>query len=354
MTALEPIAGPSVWHGGELMQRDDWIVTLDEQEIAELEAAASATLDRELTALARDDLPLPRLDVRLNEMRAAVVEGCGFALMRGLPVDRWSRELAARAFWAIGARIGMPVCQNPLGHLLGHVKDLGVDAWAPNKRGYQSSAELPFHTDIGAEIVGLFCLVPARKGGLSSIVSAGAVWNRILDRRPDAAKVLAEPFLIDRRGEEVDGQLPWYKMPVFMQAADERMTVNLVRRFIDSCTRHEGAPELTRAQVEALDLLELTAAEPDLRLDMDFQPGDIQWIDNLAVLHTRTAYEELPGRNRHLYRIWLAVPDGRAVPEPFFRRHGRDPATGRPLGLQLPAHVTPTAPLDALEAAAAA
>ena len=52
MTALEPIAGPSVWHGGELMQGDDWIVTLDEQEIAELEAAASATLDRELTALA--------------------------------------------------------------------------------------------------------------------------------------------------------------------------------------------------------------------------------------------------------------------------------------------------------------
>ena len=69
---------------------------------------------------------------------------------------------------------------------------------------------------------------------------------------------------------------------------------------------------------------------------MDFQPGDIQWIDNLAVLHTRTAYEELPGRKRHLYRIWLAVPDGRAVPEPFFSRHGRDPATGRPLGLRLP------------------
>ena len=77
---------------------------------------------------------------------------------------------------------------------------------------------------------------------------------------------------------------------------------------------------------------------------MDFQPGDIQWIDNLAVLHTRTAYEELPGRKRHLYRIWLAVPDGRAVPEPFFSRHGRDPATGRPLGLRLPANVRPTAP----------
>ena len=353
MTALEPITGPSVWHGGALMRRDDWIVTLDAAEIAELEAAARAALDRDLTGLARADLPLPRLDARLREMRDAVVEGCGFALMRGLPVDDWPREVAARAFWAIGSRIGMPVCQNPDGHLLGHVKDLGVNAWAPDKRGYQSAAELPFHTDIGAEIVGLFCLVPARTGGLSSIVSAGAVWNRILEHRPDLAKVLAEPFLIDRRGEEVEGQLPWYEMPVFMQAADGRMTVNLVRRFIDSCTRHDGAPELAPEQIEALDFLELIAADADLRLDMDFQPGDIQWIDNLAVLHTRTAYEELPGRKRHLYRIWLAVPDGRAVPEPFFHRHGRDPATGRPLGLRLPAHVRPTAPLDAMEAAAA-
>ncbi len=353
MTALEPVRGRSVWHGRELMKRNDWIVTLDGEDIAELETAATAALDRDLKALGRAELPLPRLDARLREMRDAVVEGCGFALMRGLPVDRWPREVAARAFWAVGARIGMPVCQNPVGHLLGHVKDLGVDAWAPNKRGYQSSAELPFHTDIGAEIVGLFCLVPARTGGLSSIVSAGAVWNRLLERRPDLARVLAEPFPIDRRGEEVEGQLPWYEMPVFMPAADGRMTVNLVRRFIDSCARHEGAPALTRAQVEALDLLERTAAEEDLRLDMDFQPGDIQWIDNLAVLHTRTAYEELPGRKRHLYRLWLAVPDGRSVPEPFYRRHGRDAATGRPLGLQLPAHVVPSAPLDAVEAAAA-
>ena len=175
MTALEPIAGPSVWHGGELMQRDDWIVTLDAAEIAELETAARAALDRKLTALTRDDLPLPRLDARLRDMRDAVVEGCGFALMRGLPVDEWPREVAARAFWAIGARIGMPVCQNPLGHLLGHVKDLGIDAWAPDRRGYQSSAELPFHTDIGAEIVGLFCLRTAKAGGLSPDAAGLAV-----------------------------------------------------------------------------------------------------------------------------------------------------------------------------------
>ena len=353
MTALAPVHGPSVWLGRDLARRaDDWTLTLDDGDIAELEAAARATLDRELVGLGRADLPLPRLDARLRELRDAVAEGRGFALLRGLPVARWPRPVAARAFWAIGARIGLPVCQNPAGHLLGHVKDLGVDADAPDKRGYQSSAELPFHTDIGAEIVGLFCLVPARRGGLSSIVSAGAIWNRILERRPDLAETLSQPFLVDRRGEEAEGQLPWYEMPVFMET-EGRMNINLVRRFIQSCTRHEGAPALTAAQIEALDLLERTAAEPDLRLDMDFRPGDIQWIDNLAVLHTRTAYEDWPEEKRHLYRLWLVAPDGRALPEPFYRRHGRDPATGRPLGLKLPAGVQPSAPLDAAEAAAA-
>ena len=92
MTALEPITGPSVWHGGELTRRGDWTIALDAGEVAELEAAARAMLDRDLIGLASADLPLPRLDARLNEMRDAVVEGCGFALMRGLPVEEWPRE----------------------------------------------------------------------------------------------------------------------------------------------------------------------------------------------------------------------------------------------------------------------
>ena len=89
MTALEPITGPSVWHGGELMQRDDWIVTLDAAEIAELETAAkNGSRPRADGARPRRTCRCPRLDARLEDMRDAVVEGCGFALMRGLPVDR--------------------------------------------------------------------------------------------------------------------------------------------------------------------------------------------------------------------------------------------------------------------------
>ena len=291
MTDLRPHEGAAAWMGADLAASDDWVLTVDGAAIEELEAAARLTLDRDIASLRREDLALPTLDDRLARVRDDVIDGRGVVLIRGLPVDAWPRAVAARAFWAIGARIGEAVVQNPLGHVLGHVKDIGVDADDPNKRGYQSAADLPFHTDIGAEVVGLFCLNPAKSGGLSSVVSAAAIWNAILERRPDLAAVLAQPFYRDRRGEEAAGQKPWYAMPVFMPAG-ARMTVAYVRRFIQSGQRHDDVPRLTAEQIEAMDLLDSLAYDPGFKLDMDFRPGDIQLVNNLVTLHTRTEYED--------------------------------------------------------------
>jgi hypothetical protein len=48
---------------------------------------------------------------------------------------------------------------------------------------------------------------------------------------------------------------------------------------------------------------------------MDFQPGDIQLINNSVVLHSRESYEDdpEPARRRHLLRLWLAAHDFTAV-----------------------------------------
>jgi len=348
MAELRKHAGAAAWRGADLAKQDDWILALNGAQVEELEAAARRAVDSDLAALGRDDLPLPTLDPILDGIRDDVIDGRGFALIRGLPVDRWSRAVTARAYWAIGARIGHAVVQNRLGHVLGHVKDIGGDAENPTQRGYQSAANLPFHTDIGAEVVGLLCLKPAKSGGLSSVVSAAAVWNEILERRPDLAEVLAAPFYRDRRGEMVEGQKPYYVMPVFMSAG-ERMTVSYVRRFIESCPRHADAPAVTDAQIEAMDLLDTLAYDPAFKLDMDFQPGDIQLVNNLVNLHTRTEYEDWaePENKRHLYRLWLTAPDGWPLPEPLYARYGADPTTGRPQGINLPPGVQPNAPLDA-------
>ena len=51
---------------------------------------------------------------------------------------------------------------------------------------------------------------------------------------------------------------------------------------------------------------------------MDFRAGDIQWLKNAAILHSRTEFEDHaePERKRHLLRLWLtsrrAFADGDA------------------------------------------
>lgn len=346
VTPLAPVTGPAVWYGPDMAGREEWRHTLSAAEVADLEAAVAAVRGRgtDMVDLRRGDFPLPVLGPVLDRIHRDIVDGRGFALIRGMPVECWSAEEAALAYWALGCRIGKPVSQNPQGHVLGHVKDIGADADDVNKRGYQSRQDLPFHQDVGADVVGLLCLKPAKSGGLSSIASAWTIHNEMLARRPDLVALLAEPIHRDRRGEVPDGKDPWYALPVFNYHAG-RLTTAYVRRFIESCQRFEAVPRLTPAHREAMDLVDELAYDPAIKLDMDFRPGDVQLVNNLIVMHTRTEYEDFPEpeRKRHLLRLWLATPDGWPLPPAFYERYGADPESGRPTGINMPGmrYVTP-------------
>ena len=63
-------------------------------------------------------------------------------------------------------------------------------------------------------------------------------------------------------------------------------------------------------------MLTQLAGDPDLRLDMNFMPGDIQFLHNHTILHARSAYEDWPEaqRKRHLLRLWLSPPGARPLP----------------------------------------
>ena len=334
------------WQGADIATDGDWVHVFTETEIAELAAAAEAVLDADILDLTGADFHLPSLDSMLSEVRRDIVDGRGFVLLRGLPVREWPLEVTARAYWAIGSRIGVPISQNRVGNLLGHVTDVGGEADHPNQRGHQSSDALAFHTDIGAEIVSLLCLHGARSGGASALASAAAVWNALVAERPELAAVLTETVCFDRRNEVVDGQDPWYEMPVFFPRQGHVMA-SFVPEFIRSAQRFASVPRLTPLHDEAFDAVKSIANDPRFKLEMDFQPGDIQFVNNLVVLHSRTEYEDWPEaeRRRHLLRLWLAVPDGWPIPEPLQARHGMDPDTGRPRGVNLEPGATLSAPL---------
>lgn len=229
-----------------------------------------------------------------------------------------------------------------MGHVLGHVTDMGDSASDVNTRGYRSHDDLPFHNDIGAELISLLCLRKSKSGGLSSVASAAAIHNEMLKRDPDLVAALAEPMYHDRRGEVPDGKDPYYQMSVFNYHAG-RMTVCYIRRFIESAQRFEELPRLSDQQIAALDMVMELANSDDLRLDIAFNPGDIQFVNNLTTLHTRTEYEDYPEpeRKRHLLRLWYAVPDGWPLPDAFYERYGATSDTGRPAGISAPRRVAP-------------
>jgi hypothetical protein len=211
-----PIVGSSAWFGPEIAHRSDWIEPLSSTELAEIESASHQLAKREVDwqTLHHGDFPLPTLKPRLSRILHEVLEGRGFVLLRGIPVERWGRRLSAIAFLGLGLHWGNLRSQNKHGHLLGHVKDLGLSSQDPNVRIYQTRERQNFHTD-SCDVVGLLCLRSARTGGLSSLVSSVTIFNEMRKHHPDLASVLFEPIETDRRGEIPPGQKPYFTIPVF-------------------------------------------------------------------------------------------------------------------------------------------
>ncbi|HEY6966658.1 MAG TPA: TauD/TfdA family dioxygenase [Burkholderiales bacterium] len=320
-----PVSGPAVWYGRELQPRTDWIRAFSADELAELDAAVRAyqSSGAPLAAISPASFPLPRLGPQLGAILAELLEGRGFAMLRGFPVERYARDAQAIAYLGIGAWFGSARSQNAKGHLLGHVKDLGLDIADPRVRYYQTNRKLEYHTD-SVDVVGLLCLKTAKAGGESFIASSMTLYNEILARRPDLVPALFEPFPTDRRGEVPEGMQPWFDMPIFHWHAG-RLSCIYVRQYIESAQKlFPQARRLTRDQVEAMDLMDDLLNDPQIHLSMAFRPGDMQFLHNHQILHSRNDFENWPEpeRHRHLLRLWLAPGAARPLPEVFAPRYG--------------------------------
>jgi hypothetical protein len=317
-----------------MRRQSDWTVTFEEAQRAEIVDAVRTSAARGLAIaeISRESFRLPRLAPLLEDARRQVVEGRGFILMRGLPIEQFDREQTVRAWFGVGSYFGVARPQNRAGHLVGHVIDLGDDPGDPQTRLYRTNARQRFHID-SCDVVGLLCLRPAKSGGASALCSSVAILAKIARARPDLAAVLEQPFVYDRKGEIPNGKAPHYRMPI-AHRHDGYTTIFFARDFIESAQRRlADVPRLSAPQIEALDLVERLAESDEFRLDMDFRPGDIQFVHNHTVLHARTAYQDWdePGRRRHLLRLWLSAHGGRPLPAVFEERYGPlEP--GRPRG----------------------
>lgn len=303
----EPLCSAAAWRGSDLARNESWIERLTGDEIDELEAAVSGVkrAGSKMAETGREEFPLPILSRRIAEWARELRSGRGVLLVRGLPVERWGEKVSALAYWGIGQHLGIPGGQNPDEELLGHVRDMGEEASNPFVRRYRTAGDIAYHCDL-ADVVGLMCLHPAASGGASRIVSSVSVYNELLRRRPDLIERLYQPFCLDTRNES--GGTPFVPVTPCCYS-DGALRTFYHSDYFRSAVRHEEVPDFTREESELLDLYEEIAADPALYLDMQFAPGDIQFISNHVTLHARTAYEDDPdpARRRHLLRLWLSL-----------------------------------------------
>jgi Taurine catabolism dioxygenase TauD, TfdA family len=322
---LKAATGASVWTAAEMRSTRRWLCEVSGEDIAELDRALAQVRRQELRIpFSKDQFPLGGLATRLLTLRHEIESGTGVVLMRGLPVDRYGLDGSRLVYWGLGTYLGTALAQTPRAELLIDVRDTGGDQYKdPTARGYHTHRRLPFHNDQG-DVVGLLCLHGAKSGGLSCIASAAAVHNEILRTRPDLLSVLYQPYYSDIRGEQPAGRKPYYAEPRFANWQGRLFCVH-GRTYIDSAQRFPEVPRLTPEMIEAMELIDTLANSERFRLDMDFKPGDIQFLNNHVVVHSRTDFEDYdePERKRHLLRLWLRTPAYAQLP-PFFDQRFED------------------------------
>lgn len=304
------IDGPIAWTR-ETLAPGDGCARLSQECVAELLAAAAQLRANPLPVLALDpvDFDLAQCRRAMAGIKDVLDHGHGFAIVDRLPLEQIERTEAVSLFWLLSSLIDRPVAQKWDGTMVYDVRDTG----RPPGNGVRpdiTNAEQSFHTDNSynlcpPEYVGLLCLHPAMEGGVSRIVSLASVHNEMRRQRPELLPRLYQPFCFDRQREHAPGDTMVTRHPVF-QVETDRLHGRLSRFQIRNGQALAGVALDTEGEA-ALDELDRAMDRPDLRMDFNFEAGQMQFLDNRQIAHKRTAFRDWPEpeRKRHLVRIWL-------------------------------------------------
>ena len=307
----------AAWSVDDLGADPGWIRELDDPARRDLAAAVRKAADPAKTLLdyRRDDFDLgsawPVIQASLREAR----DGTGFAILRGLPRDGLTADEFELLTWAIGLHAGVARPQGKASPFITAVRDAGTVYRTGRGRGYSSNADLDFHTD-SADIVLLTCYNVAKSGGMSMVSSSVTAHQMMLAERPDLAELLHQPHYFSRQQEQAADEAAFYPNPIY-DGRDGLLFSKWNRNRLRSAQAIEGVPALTARQHQALDLLDEILRRPAVMHSMYLRPGDMQILNNHVTLHSRTEFEDHadPALRRCLFRLWLAPPDGVALPE---------------------------------------
>ncbi|MBO0735341.1 MAG: TauD/TfdA family dioxygenase [Alphaproteobacteria bacterium] len=317
-----PIDGASAWVSSDI-RVEDYRVELCAAGLDEIRRAVDEIRAFPLPTILRrpDDFTMPACRRAMARVRDALDHGRRFAIVDRLPVGEMEKTEATAVCWLLSSMVSRPVAQKLDGTMIYDVLDTGQQALPGSGiRPDKTNIEIRFHNDNAYNVtppdyVGLLCLRQAQSGGHSRVISFHTVHNALMARHREQLQRLYQPFWFDRQREYHAGENPVFSAPVFREnARDVRARFSAHQITGGYALRDEPIDPEGRAAIEAM--LEIFDGD-GLSVDFDLEPGQIQFVHNRALGHSRTAFVDHadPDRKRHLVRLWL-------------RDHGRRAYTG--------------------------
>jgi alpha-ketoglutarate-dependent taurine dioxygenase len=307
----EHITGRQAWVRDSLGPAD-WTVAIPPDCLAELRAVLAAVRHNPLPLflLSPADFALESCRALMRRVRAMLDHGIMFAVLDRLPMDEMSREESVMLYWLLASLLARPVAQKLDGTMIFVVRDTGA-VMAPGSgiRPTVTNVDLTFHNDNSYNdtppaYVTLLCQQTAKTGGVSRLMSVATVHNALLAECPALLERLYRPFWYDRHREHTEDEPGTFAAPVFEY--DGRLKARLALLEIRGGYKLRGE-EIDAETQQALAAVRAVFDRPALRVELDFQPGQIQFVNNRATGHARTEFidHEAPERRRQLVRLWL-------------------------------------------------
>ncbi|KAK6445132.1 hypothetical protein FP744_10001380 [Trichoderma asperellum] len=323
------INGPLAWSGDDFKDEEAYILQLHKEELQEVDAALqnfkSLCLDGD--EVDKHNFPLPMLAPQLAQCAKDIHEGHGFFVVRGLDELRYPVEDSTIIYLGIASYVAdKRGLQDKKGTVLTHVTN--SKSWTvpiEKRHGIHSNQALPYHNDMGCDILALQVRHSAEKGGYTYLSSVSRAFNELLSEAPSAALTLLTP----EWPVQISGREPNYYLAPALTIHDGKLMASMDPNRFGPHPSYgsSNVPSLTASQLLSLEKISNAAYRTELRLDL--KTGDILFFNNWALLHRRDAYTDSDETSRHMVRLWLrnselgwSVPD--SLLQPWFAAYGEN------------------------------
>jgi Taurine catabolism dioxygenase TauD, TfdA family len=287
-----------------------WLVSLPPRCVDELDAVARQVRREPLPTVLLDpgQFSLAACAEVMDGVREKLRAGVGLAVLDRVPVERYTIPENQALAWLLGSLLGRLVAQKWDGTMLYDVRDTGK-ALEYGVRRSVTNLDLTFHTDapwleLPPELVGLYCINPAREGGVSRFVSLCSVHNELRRRHVDLVPRLYRPFPWDRQAEHAPDDVKIARRPIFQY--DRRSLLGCFNERLISAGAELADAPLDAEGREALETMQGIVDLPELWVEFTIERGQVQYINNRQFAHSRTDFTDAtePHLKRHMIRLW--------------------------------------------------